>query len=174
MQAQWTYFHLRGQRIGGWVVQDPSGSHIWCQSQYPTTSSIARLSSYSTQCTGLQMPSNAQCINPLTARLHWIWALTYSSLWLLTVQLKEPTLLMYFFDHWKQPGEQTRIIDLRKKPNNIMKLTRFCNSLWAMYYDDLWHFHFLVIGFSPLLLCVNGLYPAVRWHYLQFPPSFAF
>ena len=55
-----------------------------------------------------------------------------------------------------------RIIDLRKNPNNILKLRCFCYSLWAMYYDDLWHFHFLVIGFSPLLLCVNGLYPAVR------------
>ena len=55
VQAQWTYFHLRGQRIGGWVVQDPSGSHIWCQSQYPTTSSIARLSSYSMH----WRPSNA-------------------------------------------------------------------------------------------------------------------
>ena len=61
VQAQWTYFHLRGQRIGGWVVQDPSGSHIWCQSQYPTTSSIARLSSYSMH----WRPSNA-----LKCRVH--------------------------------------------------------------------------------------------------------
>ena len=159
VQAQWTYFHLRGQRIGGWVVQDPSGSHIWCQSQYPTTSSIPRLSSYSMH----WRPSNAQCINPPGARLHWISSLTYSTLLLLTAQLKSNFADVFFLSPKTSRGAM-RIRDLRKlkKPNNTIKLRCFCDLLWVIHYDDLWHFNFLVIGFSPLLLCVNGLYPAVR------------
>ena len=126
---------LSSQRTKNWwVVQDPSGSHIWCQSQYPTTSSIPRLSSYS-----MHWPSNAfKCINPLTARLHWIWALTYSTLWLLTTQMKEPTLLMYFFDHWRQPGEQCK-----SKPQAILKAQQHHKAemfLWFIVGYTLWWF----------------------------------
>ena len=84
VQAQWTYFHLRGQRIGGWcriLVGAIFGAKVNIPPPAPSRDSPP------TQCTGgLQMPSNAECINPPVA-LHVCigfghWHIQPSDFWL--------------------------------------------------------------------------------------------